>query len=70
MIVKFESAEDETTLDMRPEWPIPRVGEYLDWRVVGPNQLPQGVYRVGRVTYLFTHGTMQVGLGVELVASI
>ena len=64
MIATFETSEDTTTMDMHDDWPIPRTGEYLDWRVVGPNQLPPGIYRVDRVTYLFTHGTMEVRLGL------
>jgi len=66
MIVTFETSEDESTLDMQPEWPIPRLHEYIDWQLTGVKQLPVGIYRVEQVTHTFAHGTMRVRLGLAL----
>ena len=66
MIVIFETNEDESTLDMPHEWPVPELHGYIDWQLTGPNQLPPGIYRVEQVTHTFAHGTLQIRLGLAL----
>jgi len=67
MNITFETAENETTFDLRDSV-LPRQGEFIDWShpPTNANQLPLGVYRVEQVTHLFSHGTMSVRVGLVL----
>jgi hypothetical protein len=53
MLLTLETSEHCSTLDVRENLAVPRVGELLDWNFGGVRQIPPGIYRVEAVTHQF-----------------